>query len=102
MFPYVVRIVMQSPAHIRKSLEGYCWKFTLQPSYGSYVDSATRVVESARSEEEAMLLAVAVGSPIDFIFRYEPSKTYFEKQLLVEIFDVEKNSVLWKYDKVEA
>jgi len=93
---------MQSPAHIRKSLEGYCWEYTLEPGYGSYVDSAARAVENAGSEEEAMLLAAAAGSPIDFIFRYGPSRTDFEREPLVEIFDVEKNAVLWKYDKAEA
>lgn len=102
LFPYTVRIVMQSPAQIRKSLEDYCWEYTRVPGYGSCVDPVTRVVESAGSEEEAMLLAAAAGSPIDFIFKYGPSKTYFERQPLVEIFDVEKNTVLWKYNKTEV
>lgn len=72
------------------------------PGYGSCIDSAARVVENAGSEEEAMLLAAAAGSPIDFIFRYGPSETYFERRPLVEIFGVEKNAVLWKYVKAET
>ena len=95
---FTVRIIRKSPDEIRKELSdpGYKWHYTLEPGFGSFADSAAKAVNGMKngSEEIALVVAAASGYAADFVFRSKADA-------LLEIWDAENASSLWKAPPVE-
>lgn len=96
-------VVRQAPADLIQSVLKREWGVMLEPGYGTFADGAARAVANAKSEDEALLVAAASGSPADLVFRYGRPEFEFDLSTpLLEILDAESRETLWRRDAGET
>lgn len=100
---FKLSVVRQTKADLIQSVLAREWGVMLEPGYGTFADGAARAVANAKSEDEALLVAAASGSPADLVFRYGRPEFEFDLSApLVEILDADSRETLWKRDAGET